>query len=157
MKLLWIWENVLNKSAGILLTFIFFFLSIILLLFFSYLVGTTPQEYALNWTVIIVGAAIGWMVAVMLSPDTSSQGKRLKRGAAALSALASGYIIGKGEDSIKKLLSPEFLFIPIVGFRVLAFVASFSVSLILVFVRREYGKPPIEQGRRQGPEDEEHF
>jgi|SRR6185295_15076243 len=157
MKLSWIWENVFNKSAGILLTFIFFFVSIILLLFFSYLVGTTYQECALNWTVIIVGASIGWMVAVMLSPDTSSQGKRLKRGAAAVSALASGYIIGKGEDSIHKLLKPEFLFTPPVGFRVLAFVASFSVSLILVFVRREYGKTSTEQVGESNPKNEEHF
>jgi len=146
----WIWKEIFNKSSGILLAFIFFIVSELLLLFFSYLVGSTSQEYSLNWTVIIVGAATGWMVAVLLSPDTSSQGKRLKRGAAALSALASGYIIGKGEDSIKQLLKPEFLFTPLVGFRVLAFVASFSVSLILVFVRREYGKP-------QCGGDEEHF
>src|ERR1044072_6818563 len=137
MNLEWIWENIFNKSAGTVLTFAFFFVSECLLLLFSYLVGRTPQEYALNWTVIIVGAAIGWMVAVLLSPATSSQGKRLKRGAAALSALASGYIIGKGEDSIKELLKPGFLFTTLVGFRVLAFIGSFSVTLILVFVRRE--------------------
>jgi len=156
MKMKWIWKEVFKKSSGILLAFIFFFVSELLMLIFSYLVGTTSQDYALNWTMIIVGAAIGWMVAVLLSPDTSAQGKRLKRGAAALSALASGYIIGKGEDSIKELLKPGFLFTPLVGFRVLAFVGSFSVSLILVFVRREYGKPPFDKAEEPSLE-EEHF
>ena len=96
-------------------------------------------ERGLNLSVIIVGSAVGWLIAVLLSPDPSgTTAERLQKGAGVASAIITGYVIAKMEKSITRLLSPKVLFIPLVGFRVLSFLGSFCATLIFVFVWREY-------------------
>lgn len=134
----WLWNNLFRNSVGILGTFLFFALTELALLVLSFGVGATSQDHILNCTVVFTGVPVGWIIAVVLTPDNGEQGDRFKRGGAALSAVLTGYLIGKGEDTIKHLLQPGVLFRPLVGFRSLALVASLLAAFIVVFVHREY-------------------
>jgi hypothetical protein len=134
----WLWTHLFRNSVGILGTFLFFAITEVALLGLSFGVGATSQDHFLNCTMVFTGVPVGWIIAVVLTPDTREQRGRFERGGAALSAVLTGYLIGKGEDSIKRLLDPGVLFRPLVGFRSLALLASLLAAFIVVFVHREY-------------------
>jgi hypothetical protein len=136
------WIDVCREDPGTLATWVFFLLVETSLVTLSFVDVGEVRDGALNCAVIIVGSAMGWMVGVVLSADSSGQAGRFERAGTALASILTGYVVAKGEPSIAKLLEPGFLFTPLVGFRVLAFVGSTLASTILVFVHREYGRAP---------------
>jgi len=132
------WVHFCRRDPGTLATWLFFLSVVGTLTTLSFTIA--PSAVALNCAVIIVGAAVGWMVGVVLSPDSPGQTGRFEGAWAALATIMTGYVVAKGEASIARLLEPAFLFSEKVGFRVLAFVGSLVASLILVFVHREYSR-----------------
>jgi hypothetical protein len=99
----------------------------------------SPQSFATNLLVITFGAAIGWLLGIVLSPYTREEERRFGDYAKGFAVFASGYLVGKIDKLLSSLLDPEFVLDPMRGFRVMAFLTSLIISLIATFVFRRYG------------------
>jgi hypothetical protein len=97
------------------------------------------RSLATNLLVITLGAAMGWLLGIVLSPYTREEEQKFGDYAKAFAAFASGYLVGKLDKLFTDVLAPEFVFDPVRGVRVMAFLASLIISLVATFVFRRYG------------------
>lgn len=106
--------------------------------YFSWvLAGAKFEIFALNVTIIVLGVTVGWVFGIFLSPLGEEKEEFSKYGKA-LSVFFSGYLLAKVDPVITKVLSAESLFSDLAAFRLLAFVASFVVAMLIAFGWRKY-------------------
>jgi len=60
--------------------------------------------------------------------------------AKAVGVFASGYLVGKIDKVIDRLFDPAFILMPLISFRLIAFIASLIIAVIIVFDFRYYAK-----------------
>ena len=83
--------------------------------------------------------SLGWLFGILLSPYSNDEGKKFTQYAKAFGVFASGYLVGKVDKVIEKMLEPDFILNSDHGFRVMAFMASVIIALVITFVFRRYG------------------
>ena len=105
-----------------------------------FLVGQGSEVRALNIAVVVFGASTGWLAGILVSPYDPKESRAFPRYAAAASAFASGYLVSKLDRVLDELLKPEFLFLPLVGFRLLAGLSGFAMAAIITYVYRNYAE-----------------
>ena len=103
-------------------------------------VGQSAEVHAMNIAVLVFGASSGWLAGILLSPYDPKEASNFPRYAAAVSAFASGYLVSKVDRVLEEVLKPEFLFSPVPGFRLLAGLSGFAITLIVTYVYRAYGR-----------------
>ena len=103
-------------------------------------VGQSAEVHAMNIAVLVFGASSGWLAGILLSPYDPKEARNFPRYAAAVSAFASGYLVSKVDRVLEELLRPEFLFSPVPGFRLLAGVSAFAITLVVTYVYRAYAR-----------------
>jgi hypothetical protein len=103
-----------------------------------FFIGQGTDVRALNIAVLILGGSTGWLVGIIVSPYDPKEKKDFPRYAAAATAFASGYLVSKADRVLEVLLRPEFLFSPVTGFRLLAGLSGFAITLIVTYVHRAY-------------------
>jgi hypothetical protein len=103
-----------------------------------YRLANDPQSFEITLVVITFGASIGWLLGFVLSPYTPDEKARFTDYAKAFGVLVSGYLAGKIDPLFSRLLEPGFVFDPKRGIRVIAFLTSLLLSLIVTFVFRAY-------------------
>ena len=110
------------------------------LLVLCFFVGTGAEVRALSVTIILFGASAGWLVGVLVSPYSVRENEVFPKYAAAASAFASGYLISKADGLIDVVLKPEYVFAPLVGFRLVAGLSASIVALIITYIYRTYAR-----------------
>ncbi|MBC8452131.1 MAG: hypothetical protein H8D70_02800 [Rhodospirillaceae bacterium] len=114
--------------------------AIALMLAFTIILGYLAEdrrERAVNLSLLFAAAGLGWVGGALLSPYQSEISRFAAYGAA-LSTFVTGYLIGKIDGSITRVLSPENLLTGSGGVRVLSFVTVFVVSGWLTYAARSY-------------------
>jgi hypothetical protein len=96
----------------------------------------TRQAEALSASVAMVGAAIGWLLGVALSPYTKEEKSSFTKYGAAVAAFGSGYLVARTDDLVKQILSSALQ--PVVGFRLALFVTAVLVSMLVTHANRSY-------------------
>ncbi|WP_150747532.1 hypothetical protein [Pseudomonas fluorescens] len=104
----------------------------------SFCVGDTKYATALNLTVLVFGAANGWLIGIVISPYSDTEQARFTSLSKAVVAFGSGYLVGKIDMLIEKLLDPTLVLESVHGFRLLAGLSVFALVMILTFVYRQY-------------------
>ena len=97
-----------------------------------------PTDMAINFILIILGGAIGWVVGIFLTPYGVGQKAEFAEYASVVALFASGYLVGKVDAAISHLFKPEYMFTPIVGFRMAATFSSFLLGMLVTVVIRYY-------------------
>lgn len=100
--------------------------------------GTTVPPVTLNVMVVLLGIAFGWLFGILLSPYSEDEKNKFSEYAKAFGVFASGYLVGKTDKVVEELFKPDFILDSVHGFRVMAFVSAFLISLITTFVFRRY-------------------
>jgi hypothetical protein len=100
--------------------------------------GTTVPPLTLNVMVVLLGLAFGWLFGILLSPYSEDEKNKFSEYAKAFGVFASGYLVGKTDKVVEELFKPEFILDSVHGFRVMAFVSAFLISMITTFIFRRY-------------------
>lgn len=110
----------------------------ILILWLSTRTQKEPSNVSINLGLVVLGGSSGWVVGIFLTPYNIQQKTEFTEYATAISLLASGYLVGKVDAALSHLLKPEYLFTPIVGFRLLITFSSFLLGMLITVVIRYY-------------------
>jgi D-alanyl-lipoteichoic acid acyltransferase DltB (MBOAT superfamily) len=100
--------------------------------------GADTKGISINATIMILGCTFGWLLGTLITPYDTKERADFSAYAKAASAFISGYVIAKIDKVIEHILSPTFLFEDAAGFRMMLFVASFCLCLLLTFIFRRY-------------------
>src|ERR1700756_790856 len=87
----------------------------------------------LNFLLVIFGGATGWALGILLTPANPQEKAMFSEFGKALSAFFSGYVVAKLGPAWDKITWDTTFFV-----RVLLFLGSFSVFVLLLFVVRYY-------------------
>jgi hypothetical protein len=108
-------------------------------IYLSFLVGDDARATALNLLVVVFGLALGWLLGILVSPYSTKEEQKFSEYAKVFGVFASGYLVAKTDQVIATLLHPDFVLDFIHGFRLLAFLVSLILGLVITFVFRQYG------------------
>ena len=108
------------------------------LLILTFLVSTSALEGALTWTLILLGAAGGWLIGLIASPYDPREEARFAKYAGVISAFASGYLVAKLDPLLNYIAKPEFLLASTNGFRIVSFLISLIVATAYTHAVRSY-------------------
>ena len=105
------------------------------------LISPTKEEGYFTCIILIACAAAGWVVGMMLSPDSKVEEQRLHGLWKGVSLFVSGYLISKIDPLIAMVLSPESILNSpnhITAFRLIGGVAVIIISALIVYILRVY-------------------
>jgi D-alanyl-lipoteichoic acid acyltransferase DltB (MBOAT superfamily) len=100
------------------------------------------NDIPINVVIIILGASLGWLLGIFMSPYDAGERASFAVYAGAVASFVSGYLVAKVDSSVTKLLSPEFLFQKIVAFRFISFFSVLLLAMLLTFAVRVYLPKP---------------
>lgn len=115
----------------------------------SFFVGETKITIALNLAVLVFGASGGWIVGIVVSPYSTEEQSRFTALSKAVAAFGSGYLVGKIDELIEKLLDPSLALESVHGFRLLAGLSAFALAMVITFVYRQYAAHGAWQPRQR--------
>ena len=105
-------------------------------------ITTEPVVIPMNATIMILGLSLGWLCGTFMTPYNNRESEYVSSFTKAVSVFASGYLIGKADKLVEYILSPSFLINTLSAFRIMSFVASFVISLMLTYNFRQYYLEP---------------
>jgi hypothetical protein len=88
-------------------TFVVAGIFVISLLPIAWILARDFQQRSLNYLVIILGMALGWLIGIVLQPFTSAEAGQFNTYAAAITTFLGGYGAGKLDDLIKYIFDPQ--------------------------------------------------
>ena len=106
----------------------------------SLAVSPDDKTFVLNISIMIFGTIVGWIVGILASPYGPKEEKQFSTIVQGVAVFFSGYALAKVDPIITALLKPESFLNPIIGFRAIAFLSFFFLSLIVTFVYRQYAR-----------------
>jgi hypothetical protein len=104
----------------------------------AYIIGDDTQAKALNFTVLIFSATIGWLTGIIVSPYDPKEAKAFPKYMGAVSAFASGYLLSKVDVVFTELVKPELILSTTAGFRILAGISAWGIAVIFTYIYRTY-------------------
>lgn len=106
--------------------------------YFSWVLASEAlQVFAINSAVVLVGMTLGWVFGIFISP-LGAEKEEFSRYGKAVSVFFSGYLLAKVDPVVSKVLAAESLFDDLAAFRLLSFVTSFLVAMLIAFGWRKY-------------------
>lgn len=119
---------------------------VIIIIAVGLIVGQDTPEKAITLIIFVLGAVIGWFIAIVISPYTDSEKDRFIRIGQTISAFISGYLLSKLDKPINAYIDAftskigkeefEIVLIDLHIVRLIGFVISVIVSTIVVYVFR---------------------
>jgi hypothetical protein len=111
-----------------------------MLLFTScFVVGEGGEAKCINLTVLAIGATVGWLFGVVLSPYDPSEKQAFRDYAKAGSVFVSGFLVAKIDKLAEHILDPNFLLSDnVAAFRTLGFIGCVILSMIITFNFRKW-------------------
>ena len=101
---------------------------------------TNREELILNYSHLLLGLVIGWVVGHIVSPYNSQEKEVFSGYIKAVAAFVSGYILSKADKLIDRIIDPSYFFNNDVIFRSMTLFTSAIVAMVITFVHRKYGK-----------------
>ena len=106
--------------------------------YFSWVFASSKLDvFALNVAVLLLGITLGWVFGIFISPIGGEKDEFSQYGKA-VSVFFSGYLLAKVDPVFTKLLAAESLFEDLAAFRILSFITSFLVAMLIAFGWRKY-------------------
>ena len=137
-------QSIIFASIFGTLTLIVLCLGAILLGIYSPEAGAAPIVWRVsrNILVTLIGALMGWAVAIMYTPFGDADAARLHSLSQAITVFASGYLISKFDRFLEKSLfgadsAPSYAWIPM-GLAICAFLS----TSVMTFEARQYASDP---------------
>ncbi|MEI7870390.1 MAG: hypothetical protein WCI11_21140 [Candidatus Methylumidiphilus sp.] len=97
-----------------------------------------PIEIPINATIMILGLSLGWLCGTFMTPYNKTESEYVSSFTKAVSVFVSGYMVGKVDRVVEHILNPTFLISTVPAFRIMSFVASFIIALMLTYIFRQY-------------------
>lgn len=110
----------------------------LMLLVLCFVMSDSNVTRGVNLTVVILGFALGWFTGIVATPYNQKEQSRFEIYTKAISLFLSGYALAKIDRVIEQLISVDTLHDQLIVFRILAFASGFLITLIAVFVFRQY-------------------
>jgi len=88
--------------------------------------------------ILVIGASVGWLLGVLLSPYDKDEKARFSRYAMLALFFTCGYLVAKIHRVVDRGFVSEFGPQPVAGFRVIAFVGALLMGLLVTLVYRRY-------------------
>ena len=107
---------------------------------FSGAVAPDRTELFLHLSFIVMGATLGWIVGIFVSPYSEREKGQFTGIAKGVTVFFSGYALAKIDPIITATLSPEAFSKTVVIFRTVAFLTSFLLAMLIVFIYRKYAR-----------------
>jgi hypothetical protein len=106
------------------------------------------KELLYSFTIIVLGAVIGWFLATICSPVVAEEQKTFSGIRVGIGGVITGYLFGKIDILITKVLNIDFLSNHIFNdrlssFRVMFFFTSLILTFLLAYILRVYYKQEI--------------
>lgn len=109
------------------------------LIYLSFTTSTVVESSTLNVLVAITGMMLGWVIGVVITPYSTNEKSRFAVYARAFSVFLSGYLVGKIDAGVTALFNPDlWANHAFLAFRVLLFVSSLLVGILIAFMYRQY-------------------
>lgn len=105
----------------------------------SYLMGDDLKSSSLNLLIVVLGLSSGWLLGIFITPYSEAEEQKFTEYAKTFSVFVSGYLLGKVDRVIEALFQPDFILDSVNGFRLISFLASVIISLVVTFSFRKYG------------------
>jgi MFS family permease len=96
------------------------------------------QDRWMSLMLLIGGISVGWIIGIIMSPYTAGEKTKFESYMKAVASFLSGYVVAHLNDLIKHIMKTEFLGNPLHLFQLILLLASFCVSVVLVYYTREY-------------------
>ncbi len=103
-------------------------------------VTSTPQDRYINLGVLVLGAMIGWVLGIVVTPYDRTESSRFAQVAKIVSVFLSGYLVAKIDPLVTRLLAPELILQPVNGARAVLLLGGLLSGLIVTFVFRTYAR-----------------
>jgi len=103
-----------------------------------------PEEFWLTLAVGVLGVVVGWLLGFLASPSTATENERFSAYSGAIATFVSGYFVSKFDPVLTKLLeNPDRLATPVVGLKLVVFVACLVSGALIMYMVRSYLKGTI--------------
>ena len=105
-------------------------------------ITTEPIDIPINATIMILGLSLGWLCGTFMTPYNKIESEYVSSFTKAVSVFVSGYVVGKVDRVVEYILNPTFLMSTLPAFRIMSFVATFVIALMLTYIFRQYYLEP---------------
>jgi predicted secreted protein len=102
-------------------------------------VADSGVDRCLNIAILMVALASGWLLGVVASPYNNPEAKRFASYTKVISAIVSGYVLGKLDRVIERAVESDQFPSAIESFRMMLFVAALIVAVLVTHAYRSYG------------------
>lgn len=126
------------KKYSLFASNILLILVITIFIWLSFMMNREPQDIYLNLALLIASGTVGWLVGILISPDSEKEASKFSAYSKAIATFVSGYLVSKVDKVIEKIFDPSFLFQPIPGYRLVSCIAGFTIALLVTFIVRVY-------------------
>jgi hypothetical protein len=96
-----------------------------------------PDSPVLNVLLVMFGAAAGWLIGILASPDDTIQEKRFRGYGSIIASLLTGFVAGK-LDHIWDTMAPAIVFGPLFFERLLLVIIAGLTATLVTFIGRTY-------------------
>ena len=126
------WTDALKIGAGYFLGSLAFAVCI----YAAWTVGTRPMLQVL---ICIFGGVLGWVVGILITPLNEGEKKQFSDYAKAVSALISGYVLGKLESFFQSpMMATATADSESLALRALLLLICFLLGVLFTFISRRY-------------------
>lgn len=112
----------------------------LILIFGLFAIDSSAAEFAISLAILALGAMIGWALAIVVAPYDPSEEKRIAAVVGAVSAIVTGYVLGKTNGLVEHVLQPGLWdqLKPLHVFRIVGFLVELSGTFLYLYSVREY-------------------
>ena len=114
--------------------------SIIVIFSFGWMFSDNTNDRYLTSVILAVGGSIGWVVGMMLSPDSLTEKRAFSSISKNISLFVSGYMVSKADKLVDAILKPDFLLSGnhLASYRLFGFFCILILSALLTYLLRVY-------------------
>jgi hypothetical protein len=99
------------------------------------------QERYLTLVILIGACALGWVLGMVLSPDSKTEAKNFYTAGKGVSLFVSGYLVSKIDGLVTAVFEPQVLLRTtehLAAYRLIGAIASLILTAILIYIVRVY-------------------
>jgi len=100
-----------------------------------------PQERYLTLAILIAACTLGWVLGMVLSPDSKTETKNFFTIGKGVSLFVSGYLVSKIDGLVTAVFEPQLLLHAtehLAAYRLIGAIASLTLAAILTYIVRIY-------------------
>jgi hypothetical protein len=132
-------EKVFGRHPfSVIFTNLFAFAFASLILWLCIAVTSDQLEWKLNILLATIGALAGWALGMFFAPYDTGEAEKFSSIGQSISVFASGYLVSKVDRFLEATLFINNIPYQLAWVRILLFVSSLMLSMLLVFTNRAY-------------------